>query len=120
MKRFLFLVVAFMVMSVSSAEAWQVNIKNSCKHDVKISVLGNWCIGLPNIECTVDINAGEAGTCVLGENACPVEIIGDFKTKISDYRMEGVYCSAFKWCCCWNLNAEVVNYGSNSCVLQLR
>jgi hypothetical protein len=129
MKRILVVIstVTLLLTLASLGEAWQVNIKNSCKYNVEISVLGEHLFW-KQVDCKVTVAAGQTGVCVMPGAICPVRI---------DYSANGAYlnlnCNLFlpSVCCCWDLNTEAINThaeisggtGTGTfeyCVLQLR
>lgn len=123
MKKFiLFMVtVALMVTSVSTAGAWQVNIKNSCNNDVTIEVTGEHMFW-KQVDCTVTVGKGKTGTCQLPGAICPFDIQGNYVYDNSRFDLKPIHCMTYPSdiCCCWNINVEVIQWGSHACVLQLR
>lgn len=114
MKKILLLVsIAFVIMSVSESEAWQVDVKNSCDSAIKLEVGGDYLISHP-VVCDVIVGQGQRGVCRLPGAICPVYV----QVFVEVYRQPGHWmpassaenCGKFGWqgCCCWNLNVEVV------------
>ena len=124
MKRILLVIttVTLLLTLASSGEAWQVNIKNSCTQMVRIKVTGEHLFWR-SIDCQVFLDANTTGTCQLPGAICPVEIIGEYWGKSSQYDLNPIFC-ATGGACCWNVNVEVVKRdhtpGSDSCRLELR
>jgi hypothetical protein len=123
MKRFMLVMatVAVLLMCASSGAAWEVKIKNSCNKDVTIDVKGEHLFW-KQVDCTVTVKSGATGTCQLPGAICPFEILGTYWANRSLYDLNKIHCmtATTDICCCWNVNAEVVQYSQDSCRLELR
>lgn len=119
MKRFLIsiLTVTLLLALVVPLQAWQVNIKNSCKHKISFLVHGDHPMQWPAV-CAVNVNSGETRSCYLPEAICPKWIEAGYTYYGNQANLPKVdnspcYCTNRKAACCWNVRLEATSDGDN-------
>ena len=121
MKRFLLIMATatLLLICISSAEAWEVKIKNSCDSDVEIFVYGQHLFFDNQIDCTVNVAKGTTGTCQMPGGICPSKISGRYWKR----EFNPIFCTdtgGYQTAtCCWNVNVEVTRW-ADTCRVELR
>lgn len=105
------------------AQAWQVEIKNSCKYKIAFAVYGEHLF-FTRIDCNVDVEPGEIKSCSLPGAICPRYIKAGYHYSVGNRNDIGTienspcYCNSAEIACCWNVRLEAKPYGDR-CKLEI-